>query len=1015
MIGHIPHSIYLIDDNEHPFAGWTFDNRGLEESARTAYAQFNFEKVHPEFDTLLKRHFRTVSSGTVTLEANFFLECPDGFSIKLYDSAENLVFGTVTRSGEYTMTDGYETRIPVRGDKKKNSFKAVFDLDKKTCHAYINNRDAGLHMLPDGITDLHDIAIGIEKGYTGTLFARGVKMYADYAVNERFLAPFDDEIPCDWRFIPSGGSGGMKNSVDYTFSLEDTYCFQLEGGNTATESVLEKDIAPLTGDFCFELKFIELSDVFNASFLLNGFGIRAENGKLYLTDGREICAYPHNLWNTLRIETDSAAGQALIRLNGKDKGVFDVKLPEAITSVCIGAGSGSVMKLDDILLFELDPLPADYVPKPVPAPTKGYHVGLHVFSSWRYGFWRGTHDATWDVCSPYDEITPYMGYYDEGIPEVADWENKWFCEHGIDFQLQCWYGPGAITEPLKFPGFSHALHDGYFNSVYKNYSKFAIMWENNFTGTITPEAFEKYLAPYFMEYYFKDPGYYKIDNKPVFSIYNLDRLITPDYFGSVEQARKEMDFLRAYAKREGFDDIILLCAGGGMSEGGVKLREALGVEGTYSYNWGTNSYTAAYQEEQLTTAAEIMHTYADKLVHVPTVGVGFNCVARHDERHPSISIPEYEKIVRWTRDVYLTDRKQFPDPNSWQSKMVLLSCWNEFDEGHYINPSNLHGFGFLDTLRAEFTDAPAHTDERPTENQKKRIDILYPEGHAWLRPERRLPEPKPDENAKVIKVWDFADKATCDRWGYYTHAKEKSVRDGALCGVSDGIDPQIVLDGDAGINADDVDFIRVTLRLKNALGKAVNTALEFYFATEESPALSGGKHIGSVYTPAPDGGFSEAIFVCRKNSKFHGHVTVLRFDPMSGVGSWEIRSIELIKNTTPRETVAVNENDELDIGLPFAYENGVPFVPLYAKCPLMNSLDMAYRWNRAAGEITLLVDEHEMRFTIGSDKCVCDGEVIPLAGKVPAVDGVPAVPLETVCKLCGYAYAYRNGKIGIWF
>ena len=1008
MTGRISHAIYLIDDNEHPFAGWEFDNRGLAQDKRTAYAQFNFEKVHPEFDTLLRRKFRAQTDSVVTLEANFVIDCPDGFAIRLYDSAHATALGILTRSNRFVLADGTPTDIDVLGESRKNSFKAVVDLVKRTYHVYLNNRDAGSHTLPESTHDLHYISIGIEKGFTGTLSARGVKMYADYFCNERFLAPFDDEIPCDWHFTSDGGSAGMKNAADYTFSKEDTYYLALSSGSgTAT---LEKPLTDAAGELCMELKFIEKSDTLDVAFLLDDFGVYAKDGMLSLSDGTQICSYPHNLWNTLRLEmTDEGT---LVRLNGKDRGVYPLSRPDRFSALRVTAGKDSVLYLDDVLVFGLDPLPEDYVPMPVPAPTTGYHVGLHVFSSWRYGFWRGTHDATWDVCSAFDEITPYMGYYDEGIPEVADWENKWFCEHGIDFQLQCWYGPAVISEPIKFPGFSHALHDGYFNSVYKTYSKFAIMWENNFTNAITPEAFEKYLVPFFIEYYFKDPGYYRIDGRPVFSIYNINTLIKPEYFGSVEQARKEMDFLREAVRKEGMPDIILLCAGSGTSKDGIELREALGVEGTYAYNWGTNSYTSDYQKDMLTDASNIFASYAKSIVHVPTVGVGFNCVARHDQRHPSITIDEYEKILTWTRDVYLKDTRQFPDQDAWQSKMLLLSCWNEFDEGHYINPSGLHGFGFIDTLRKLFTTAPAHTDQKPTEHQKQRIDILYPEGHAWLRPERRLEPPKPDKDAKTVKAWDFADKAVYDQWNYFTNAKEKHCKDGALCGISDGIDPQIILDGDAGFEAKDVDFIRIVMKTANLSGKQTIGSPQLFFATSESPALSGNKMLSGVYKPASDGGFSEVYMPCVGKSVWSGHVTVLRLDPLSGAGSWEIQSIELLQNKKKLCGVTV-EGKDISIGLPIPVQNGVPFVPLYAKSPLMNSLNAAYRWNRAEHRLTLIIGDTEMVFTADSDVCLCGEKAVPLAGKVPLVDGVPAVPLETVCALVGYGYRYENNNVSV--
>ena len=82
----ISKAIYLIDDNEHPFAGWEFDNRGLALKDRTAYAQFDFTKVNPEFDTLLTRKFRKQTESVVTLEINFFIDCPNGFAVRLYNS-----------------------------------------------------------------------------------------------------------------------------------------------------------------------------------------------------------------------------------------------------------------------------------------------------------------------------------------------------------------------------------------------------------------------------------------------------------------------------------------------------------------------------------------------------------------------------------------------------------------------------------------------------------------------------------------------------------------------------------------------------------------------------------------------------------------------------------------------------------------------------------------------------------------------------------------------------------------
>lgn len=1003
----IAKALYLIDDNEHPFAGWEFDPRGLEKSKRGAYVRFDFEKVFPQVDSLITRHFRKTAAGTVTLEANFTTDAEDGFLLALYAEDGTPAVGIRTEKAAFVTLDGRGTGVSL-DPGVKTSCKAVVDLDKHTYTLAVGNVFCGSFSLPAGVHDLQNIAIGIVKGYTGALSAHGVKLYADYLANERFLAPYADMTPYDMTFTGDGATGGTVASTDNTFSKEDIYYYRIR--TDGHDALLSKKLDNAAGNLALELRFIDYTGTLDAFFGLDDCGVTVQNGKVLLPDGTAVCDCPADLWNTLRLEY--AADGLLVRFNGKDKGVFDVPLPASYRDLCIGAKGASDLGIDDILVFPLLPLPADYVAEPHPVPSKApYHVGVHVFSSWRFGFWRGTHDATWSVCTPYDELTPYMGYYDEGIPEVSDWEVKWMSEHGIDFQLQCWYGPANITEPIKFPGFSHALHDGYFNSVYKNYGKFAVMWENNFTGAITLDAFKKYLVPYFIEYYFKDPGYYTIDGKPVFSIYNIGRLKSPEYFGSEKGAKEALTFLREATKAAGFPDVIILCAGGAGGAESIRYRENIGVEGSYNYNLGTESYSSDFQkgvfEEAMTDFAENAKT----LAYVPTVSVGFNCVARHDKRHPSISMPEYDDIMHWVRDTMLPDKRRVGGKDDWQRNMVLLSCWNEFDEGHYINPSNLHGFGFLDTIRRTFTDAPdVPTDDRPTEAQKRRIDVLFPEGHAWLRPERRLPPVRPPKDCKVVKKWDFSDPAAAEDWGYFCDAHDKEVRNGLLCGTSDSIDPQIITTVPLSVPTSSMDFFHVRMRVRTASGKVGRCAAQFYYTTDTNPGLSGSKCVSDSVMPKDDG-FADLYMPTGGANGWSGNMDLLRLDPLGGTGSWEIACIELLDSGVAQHVVV--DGADLDPQLPITVLHGEPFVPLFARSPLMNPLDLAYRWNRAKGQITLLIKDRTLTFTKNSDKAVVDGREVPLAAPLPFVDGVPAIPMSLLCKVAGYAFTYDGTTMTI--
>lgn len=46
----------------------------------------------------------------------------------------------------------------------------------------------------------------------------------------------------------------------------------------------------------------------------------------------------------------------------------------------------------------------------------------------------------------------------------------------------------------------------------------------------------------------------------------------------------------------------------------------------------------------------------------------------------------------------------------------------------------LNGFGYLDVLRAVYTNGGAHTDVRPNAEQKARINHLYPQTDVCCAP-----------------------------------------------------------------------------------------------------------------------------------------------------------------------------------------------------------------------------------------------------------------------------------------
>jgi hypothetical protein len=225
---------------------------------------------------------------------------------------------------------------------------------------------------------------------------------------------------------------------------------------------------------------------------------------------------------------------------------------------------------------------------------------MSVCSLWREGSLYG-----WDCVSPYEEITPVLGYYDEGLPEVADWETKMLVEHGFDFQHYCWYlgnGASVIKEPRLTDA---ALHDGYFNSKYSNMIDFMLMWENNATANCKNfDDFKNHIWDYWCDWYFSDSRYMTIDNKPVLTIYQVPKFITN--MGGEAGAKDAIAFMDEEIKKLGFDGMIIIgCVRVDNTDAATLQKyKDMGFDGYICYTFGENSYSADFQKDRMTAASE---------------------------------------------------------------------------------------------------------------------------------------------------------------------------------------------------------------------------------------------------------------------------------------------------------------------------------------------------------------------------------------------------------------------------
>ncbi|MGD0093502.1 MAG: hypothetical protein ABSE73_26620 [Planctomycetota bacterium] len=85
-------------------------------------------------------------------------------------------------------------------------------------------------------------------------------------------------------------------------------------------------------------------------------------------------------------------------------------------------------------------------------------------------------------------------------------------------------------------------------------------------------------------------------------------------------------------------------------------------------------------------------------------------------------VDQYKQLAQWAKDELMPSLPA----DALGRRVLMLANWNEFGEGHFLMPSTLAGFGYLDALRDVFTAGGPHEDAKPTDEQKGRFGVLYP-------------------------------------------------------------------------------------------------------------------------------------------------------------------------------------------------------------------------------------------------------------------------------------------------
>ncbi len=954
-------------------SGWVFDNRGGPELDTISTNYGPLTDISTEFGTAMIREFNPIDSGEIVTETSYtvkenglFLEFRDRddktvYQIKLIDNAWQIL----GKDGKYTVIKN----DALDGDSAKIfKIRFIVNLDNGTSTTYIDDVNCGTHeLLSDNIinfryaTDEKSV-LGVNPG--------AINMYVNYKVYDYFEI-IDAKDVYGWTLTGKTtsrndlyiyeNSSAVKTFEDTTGVVTAQTNFLLPLGGNATMSLLSGDKAGVT----FE----------------------AKDGKFY-AGGKELYTYTKNMWYRLRINANTTTGKADILLNGRSIGVVDLATTDAINGFSVTAGAASQINLDYLTIFEnVDHLIADYVPEPTTkANLDDYIVGLNICSLWKNGDHYG-----WACISPYEEPKPVLGYYDETLPETADWEIKYMVEHGIDFQAFCWFSDIATT-PVKNPGVEH-LHDGFMYSRYSDYMKYTLIWEIANGARFHQDAFRTHVIPYWFENYFLDDRYLKIDNKIILLAFGAEMLYGEQYFGSIEKAKAELDYLDEVAKSYGFDGVVILSSGADPA----KVAQ-IGIEGAYAYNWGTLGSTVAANKSGNLNSAKNSGIYT-----VPTISTGFDSIPWHGKRYPNMTVEDFATSQEWVKNEYLPE---YATPGTWNEKLVMISTWNEYGEGTYIMPSGLNGFGYLDVLRDAYTNLDAeHADPVPTGVQSRRINHLYPQYARILRDEGwykdgEIADSNLDSMFKL--VFDLENS----KYGNMMNELLAVVDDGIYCkSKSDNNDPLI-----HAAKALDVDITGAT-HLKVTMKAPKGSRAEVFFTTASNTSWSQKNSFGFDI----DSDEMKTYTIKIQNPAFTGTLKNVRLDPVSTTDTeFTIHSYEILKLKDELiHTLYINDKEFTGDVPGTMLSDGTLVFPFDPATGMAYALNFHHTYRRSAGTLTIEGNHHKAEFLIGSSKYTFDGVQKDLGYVLYKEDGLPMLPLEKLMKDFGYTTTTGMGDLYI--
>ena len=323
---------------------------------------------------------------------------------------------------------------------------------------------------------------------------------------------------------------------------------------------------------------------------------------------------------------------------------------------------------------------------------------------------------------------PLWGYTNEKDPKVMEQKIQAASDYGIDCFIFDWY----MYEDGPF--LNRCIDEGFLKAKNVNKIKFAIMWANHdwveihpytrgtkqkllYPGKVSPERFEE-IGDELIATYFKKANYWKIDGKPYFSVYDIQKFI--EGFGSITATKAAMERLNKKAIAAGLKGIHWNMVAWGqpilpvekIKANFADLMKQLGFDSATSYVWIHHATLPDRQTDYNQVRDQYMKHW-DKakteypIPYFPNVTMGWDSSPRCDLKsewgnygYPFMNIIGNNTPENFQKALQITKDRMMADANG--PRVLTINCWNEWTEGSYLEPDIKNKFGYLEAVKSVF-------------------------------------------------------------------------------------------------------------------------------------------------------------------------------------------------------------------------------------------------------------------------------------------------------------------------